>query len=324
MRVVEAKRGRDVVSEEREDLMLRAAQMYYYEGLTQAAIAERLGSTRWTVGRLLEEARSSGMVTVTISHPRARDRSLEESLRSTFGVSEAIVVPTQESAAATLSVVAAAAAEFIAGLRPRPGTMAVSWGRTLAAVARAMPNRWTRGLVVYQTFGGLVRSVDDVVSDSIGLMARKGQGVGYTIPAPAIVGDPNLGHRLRHEPSIASTLRAAAGADVTVFSPGTLRDDSILVRSGYLGGEDIESLRSRGAVADVFSHYVDSHGQPVSKEMDDRSVAMSLDALRKANLPVVVGAGVEKVEAMKVSVNSGLARVIVTDSGTASEMMAGL
>ena len=53
---------------DREAQMLRAAQLYYYDNLTQGAIADRLSCTRWTVGRLLEEARESGIVTISVNH----------------------------------------------------------------------------------------------------------------------------------------------------------------------------------------------------------------------------------------------------------------
>lgn len=57
---------------DREAQMLRAAQLYYYENLTQGAIADRMNCTRWTVGRLLDEARACGIVAISINHPRSR------------------------------------------------------------------------------------------------------------------------------------------------------------------------------------------------------------------------------------------------------------
>ena len=65
------------VNVDREAQRLRAAQLYYYDNLTQGAIADRLSCTRWTVGRLLEEARGSGIVTISVNHPRARIPKLE-------------------------------------------------------------------------------------------------------------------------------------------------------------------------------------------------------------------------------------------------------
>ncbi|MDY2669857.1 sugar-binding domain-containing protein [Schaalia hyovaginalis] len=139
---------------DRELLVLRAAQLYYYENMTQDAIADRMNCTRWTVGRLLEEARQSGIVSITINHPRARVRDLEKEIISRFGIVEAIVVRAQESLAATGALVASATADYITAIRPTPRSLGIAWGRSLTAVARAMPDEWTSGLDVYQMYGG--------------------------------------------------------------------------------------------------------------------------------------------------------------------------
>ncbi|MDN6623935.1 MAG: TetR family transcriptional regulator, partial [Acidipropionibacterium jensenii] len=60
--------------------VLHVAEMYYFEQMTQSAIADRLSLSRWTVGRMLESARESGLVHITIDHPLARHHRLEVEL----------------------------------------------------------------------------------------------------------------------------------------------------------------------------------------------------------------------------------------------------
>ena len=157
------------------------------------------------------------MVTISITHPRARTFELEEKLQKAFSLGDAVVVNTQATPEATSQLVASSAAEYLTGLRPKPRTIGVAWGKTSAGVALAMPERWTNDLRVYQTYGGLVRSNDDVVSHSIGLMAKRGQGVGYMVPAPAIVADERLGTYLMREPAISQTLVHAAQAEILLW-----------------------------------------------------------------------------------------------------------
>lgn len=301
----------------REQAMLRAAQLYYYENMTQAAIADRLKCTRWTVGRLLEEARASGMVTITINHPHARMRDLEEALCAAFSLREAVVMPQQSGASATAALVSAAAAEYLTGIRPKVKSLGIAWGRTMTSVARAMPEGWTVNLEVFQTYGGLVRSNDDEVADSIGLMARRGQGVGHMIPAPAIVTEVKLGQWLRREPSVARTLVQAPTADVLMFSPGILEPDSVLVRSGFLTERGMARLKAMGAVTDLFSHFVDAQGQIVSKELEMRTIAVPLHAVQEAKHSVAVGSGAAKALPLRVSLSAGYANVVITDATTA-------
>ena len=53
----------------RLQLAFEAAEAYYTHGRTQADVAQHLGVSRPTVSRLLEEARRSGMVTITVTPP---------------------------------------------------------------------------------------------------------------------------------------------------------------------------------------------------------------------------------------------------------------
>lgn len=46
-------------STEHEHAMVRAAELYYNDGLLQSEVADKLRLSRWKVGRLLEEARST-------------------------------------------------------------------------------------------------------------------------------------------------------------------------------------------------------------------------------------------------------------------------
>lgn len=302
---------------DRELLVLRAAQLYYYENMTQDAIADRMGCTRWTVGRLLDEARQTGIVSITINHPTARVRELEKEIISTLGVREAIVVRSQESPTATAALVASATADYITAIRPVPRSLGIAWGRSLTAVARAMPDEWTSGLDVYQMYGGLVRSNDDEVADSIGLMARRGHGVGHMIPAPAIVTDGELGVRLLREPSVASTLRTGPDSDLVIFSPGILEAESVLVKSGFLTEQGMDKLRALGAVTDLFSHFVNAHGEPVSAELEHRTIAVPLDSVRNAKRTLAIGWGSAKALPLLVCMRSGLAKSVIIDADTA-------
>jgi len=50
-------------------LALRAATLYYLDGLTQAEIASRLGVSRPTAGRLVARAKARGLVRIDVVVP---------------------------------------------------------------------------------------------------------------------------------------------------------------------------------------------------------------------------------------------------------------
>ncbi|MEX1242430.1 MAG: sigma factor-like helix-turn-helix DNA-binding protein, partial [Cutibacterium acnes] len=103
-----------------DEEMLHVAEMYYFEQMTHAAIAQRLSISRWTVGRILEEARRTGMVKITIDHPLARYHRFETELVDTFGLQSAVVVPVQANDELTMEFVTRMAAQRLSEWRPRP------------------------------------------------------------------------------------------------------------------------------------------------------------------------------------------------------------
>ena len=74
-------------------LRLRAAWMYYVEGMTQTAIAEALGVGRVTVVRLLADARAKHEVRVSVRRDVAELLALEFELQKRFGIGEVVIAP---------------------------------------------------------------------------------------------------------------------------------------------------------------------------------------------------------------------------------------
>src|ERR1700676_1409055 len=76
-------------------LALRAATLYYLDGLTQAEIAGRLGVSRPTAGRLIARARAKGLVRIEVVVPSTLRDDLhaeeERALEQEFGLTEAVI-----------------------------------------------------------------------------------------------------------------------------------------------------------------------------------------------------------------------------------------
>jgi len=313
----------DAVGSDQELAMLRAAELYYYGRLTQAQIAEQLMTSRWTVGRLLEQARETGIVRITIEHPLARHHQLEVELRQQFGVSSAIVVPGQADSSVTLQAVCRAAAQQLTALRPRPKVLGVSWGRTTSRVATALPEGWDPGVTVVQTNGGLAIDGAGHVSAALRTIAERGPGRVRMMPAPTIVQSVTLARALAQDPAVAGTLGLAANARTIVYSPGSATSTSVLVDSGYLTVAEVAQLQQRGVVGDVLSHFVDASGRIVDEELDARTISINLDSLRQCPNSIAVVSGAEKASAARAILAAGLCTTIITDAELAAVLLAG-
>ena len=176
-------------------LMVRIAQLYYRMHLSQAEIGERLGLSRFQVGRLLDRAVEESIVRIEVVHPSARLVDLEDAARRALPRSRAAVVADVPAAAAgdaaddlARDAVAEVAVDLLARLRPE-GTIAVSWGRTMLAVARRLPMAWTRATEIVQLNGAASRSTQPTRANEI--LERFAATSGATfrgLAAPAIVG----------------------------------------------------------------------------------------------------------------------------------------
>ena len=303
-------------------MMLRVAQLYYGENLTQDEVARRLLLTRWKIGRLLQEARDTGLVRIEIIHPRARQHDREAQLVDRFGLRAAVVVPSQDSDTDMRGEVARAAADFLCDLRPAPGVLGVSWGRTLEAVAAAIAQGWTRGVHVVQLNGGLSRSLARTSAAEVALrIAQTGSGAATLLPAPAIVERAGTAQALAHEPAVQRTLSLARRADAILYSLGAVSEESVLVESGYLSARDVRALQAAGACGDLLGHFIGPNGQPVDPDLESRTVGLSLRDVQASKCAVVVASGSAKHEAVRAVVSNNLCSVVVTDAATATFML---
>lgn len=307
-----------------ELLAVRAAELYYDDNLTQDEIGTRLHLTRWKVGRLLAAARESGIVRIQIVHPRARRVRTEGELRARFGLRDAVVVSSagEPDGEELRRRVAQAAADYLAALSPMPATLGVSWGRTMNDVAQCLAPGWARGIDVVQINGGL--SLADGVGNAaatVTAIAQKGFGTAQVLPIPAILERPEITRGLERDRGIVGVLGRAASASAYLFSAGVASADSALVRSGYLSEAEVSRLVARGAVGDVVGRFIDARGRIVDDRLDARTIGLSLDALRAADIAIAVVAGAGKHAVARAMVERGLCTVLVTDEGTAQSLL---
>jgi deoxyribonucleoside regulator len=307
-----------------ELLAVRAAELYYDEELTQDQIGSQLHITRWKVGRLLSQARQSGIVRIEIVHPRARRVLVERALRERFGLKDVVVVSSAGVADDTelMRRTAQAAADFLTALRPVPATLGVSWGRTMHEVARALPNGWARGVGVVQINGGLSLTTNGVAASATAMsIAQKAQGSAHVLPIPAILEHVETKRGIERDRNVASVLQRAADASVFIYSAGVAGDDSALVHSGYLSPDEVEVLVGKGAVGDIVGRFIGADATPVDTELDARTVGVGTDVLGAAETSILVVSGRGKHAVTRALVTAGVCSVLITDENTAAALL---
>ncbi len=290
-----------------ELLAVRVAQLYYEQDKTQDEIGSQLGISRFKAGRMLTQARESGIVRIEVVHPRARLAPLERRLVDRFALTDAVIVRDG---------VPQAAADYLAQLQPR--TLGVSWGRTLDAIAERLPAGWTAGVTVVQINGAMSPRG---ASDATATIAQRGAGSAVLLPSPAILEQVETKRAIEADRTVADVLALAGTASAYLYSAGVADATSVLVDSGYLTAGDVAELVRRGAVGDVVGRYIDSAGNIVDPDLDARTVGLGLDQLRSATTAIFAVAGSAKHGVARAVVTSGLCSVLVSDEATAHALL---
>ena len=95
-------------------LTASVARRYYLDGRSKVEIAEEFSLSRFKVARLLDDARSSGLVRIEIGHPGVVDVELSARLMEALGLTHCVVTDTPDDHPATLREhLGAAAAELL-------------------------------------------------------------------------------------------------------------------------------------------------------------------------------------------------------------------
>lgn len=308
------------MTDEEMRLMVKVARLYYENGLTQKEISDRLRLSRPTISRIINEARQTGVVQFQIAQPAGVYSELERELEARWKLSEAIVAetpadPTPEAVARLLG--AAAADYFRRSVRPGD-VIGFTWGETLAFMADSLPIE-PRPITVAQMVGGMGDPGKEIhATDIVMRIAQKTGAAMSLIPAPGMVDTLEMAQIFRSERSVEQAIQTARSSDLVFAGVGSLSPGSTYMRGeAIISFGEQESLKTQGAVANIGLHFFDEKGQLVGRDFDQRIVGVDLQVFRELKRVVVVSGGPEKHAALLASVRGGIAKVLITDEGTA-------
>jgi DNA-binding transcriptional regulator LsrR (DeoR family) len=303
------------------DAKVRAAWLYFVEGLTQEQIAQVLGTTRLKVTRLIASARADGTVRIRIDSKSASQIECERGLISAFGLETAIVVPSSGESENAAAMVGYAAGQWLSDEMRDGVSVALGWGNTLSLALRGMVARACEGASVISLMGGMTHSrainpsaVARRVADMFGADC-------YQLTAPVFVSGPQIRDALFAEPSLRDLVDRAGRADLALVSAGDLASNSTLAREGLISDADIVSLRAAGAIADILCHFVDAEGQALDHPVNRRVMAVGLETLRRIPRVAIASGGAAKAPAIRAAIRASGARILITDEAAARELL---
>lgn len=298
-----------------DDALLWAAWLYYEEGLTQSDIAEKMGLSRPSVNAYLADARTRGIVNIEINPDKFRTLSIAQALRDHFGLQDCLVIPTDGGDRSLIARLGAAGAQALTRFVKSGDTLAVTWGRTVLALAEALDHPGLQDVRVIQATGGTTAKIPWTPEACASRMAEALNARSIPISAPAIVSSAEMRAMLMQEPVLAEQLAILAEADRIVMGISSLRPESTIHTSGFLDG-GVQHAHYQDAVGSIVGRFIDARGEPVIGPMHERTIGIDLQALRRIPQRIAVAGGVDKVAAILAALRGGHANVLVTDAVT--------
>lgn len=301
------------------DVLVRAARLYYEDGLSQGEVAKIMRLSGSTVSRVLAAAREQGLVEIRIHDPRqqvVRAGDIEQELVATFGLTEARVGVVAEGLAAANVVGKLGVAFFLErlDLMKRVG---LSWGSTIGRLVSEFPTLDEPAkFTLLPLVGGL--PTHDTASAGGTLIQALGQKCGVDVIrliAPAIVESPETCAAFKRESGIQAALAAAATVDHAFVGIGSygVRTSLSIVASMKLTPEEMAAFTSAKPAGDVCGRFVDDEGRPLGLPTSERVIGITIDELRQVPMGVGLAAELDKVRGVLATLRTGAIDAVILD-----------
>ncbi|MBC7250681.1 MAG: sugar-binding transcriptional regulator [Anaerolineae bacterium] len=305
-------------------LILRAARLYYEEGLTQQQVARELGISRPKVSRLLSQAREEGIVQINIVDPFAEHSALERDLVATFGLRQAVVTACAGvEGEGQQRRIGFAAAEFLACTLTDGQRVGIGWGRTLYSVVTSLDVRRRVNIQVVPLIGGMGRVPPAFqVNELARRLAEAFGGTWQALYAPAFIGERVARETLVRLRDVQLVLQSWSALDWVLVSvePFDVQGQSSMFFADYMDESTLKQLEAAGAVGNLCGRFFTASGEPCGPE--EGVVGISLEQLRALDGVIGVAGGLDKVPALLGALKGGYLNVLITDETTAQAVLA--
>lgn len=314
---------RNGVSTDSDDsLAIRAAWLHYAAGMTQAAVAKRLGIATVKAHRLITRASQNGAVKVTIDGDIAECVALEMRLSELHGLDYCEVVPDLGETGLPVRALGLAGGSFLrreisSGLN---STIGLGHGRTLAAAVAHMPRFEASNVQFVSLLGGLTRNYAANPHDVMHRLAEKTGAPAFVMPVPFFANTVEDRSVLLSQRGVNEVFELAARSELKVVGIGAPRPEASLVSSGMIESWEIQDVHEKGGVGEMLGHFFDTEGRRIDTALTERTLSVRLEDCKTTRIVALAG-GDGKAEAIRSVLMSGFLSGLITDERTATALV---
>ncbi|GHG59860.1 DNA-binding transcriptional regulator [Sinomonas cellulolyticus] len=311
--------SKSTVGPERLVRLAYIARRHYLEGRTRIEIAEELGMSRIKVGRMLDDAIASGIVTFNIAAPDGLDVERSLALQRKYGLKHSVVVHTPTEASETIQrELGRAAGDLLAEIATAEDVIGMTAGRTLSSMSQQLRELPASEVVQLAGIAGPVQATGVEVIRRVSSVSG---GRAWTIYAPIITSDAAAAEAITRQHEVRQTYAQFARVSIALVAIGSWAPpDSQLYDNPALSSSERRAVLDAGAAADIGAILIDRSGK-VMDVLPGRSVAIDEPGLRRIPEVIGVAGGTNKTKAVASALASGLISSLVTDSALAGRLL---
>ena len=296
------------------------AQRYYFDGASKSQIAAELGLNRFKVARVLDQARSSGLVHIELRRQGTIDLELSVGLAQTLGLRRCLVIECPDDDEPQLrSNLGRATAELLAEIVHGDDVLGLAWSRSLMAMRSALTD--LPPCAVVQLTGAISRSdVDESSIELVRDVARIARGPAFCFYAPMIVPDSGTARALRTQPEVAAAMARFSTVTKAVVAVGRWGPGHSTVFDAV---DEVDRRRETelGVHAELGGLQLSEDGRALVTPLSDRIVGVPADQLRAVPEIIAIAYGRAKASSVRAAVRGGFVTTLVTHSSLAAELL---
>ena len=205
-------------NEAKNSLMLRACYFYYFQRKNIQKIAEILQISRFRVSRYINEANERGLVSFEINDPLIDYEAISINLEQKFGLKRVITVPVIEGAKSddVRHIIGSAGKYFFNNLK-EDIDIALTWGRTMAFMVKAIPDGISHVKHVVELSGSFGTISKYFTAHNVSLIAAdKFNAPCIQLLAPVLVESRKIAEILLNESNIQKAINMSAKCDMAI------------------------------------------------------------------------------------------------------------
>lgn len=306
-------------------LIVKIAQLYYEQEMTQAQIARELSIYRTTISRLLKRGRQQGIVTIAINYDYNENLWREQQLKEKYGLKEAVVIAcNSEQEEVQLDQMGICAAQLLERLLEPGDIIGFSWGRAVRAlVERLSPASQSRQLICVPVVGGPSGKLESRyhVNTLTYSAAAKLKGESYLADFPALLDNALIRNGIMQSRHFKTLSAYWDNLDIAVVGIG-----SPAIRNGanwhaFYASEESDDLYARQVAGDICSRFYDIHGATVETRMSEKTLSIETHQLKKARYAIGIAMGEEKYNGIVGALKGEHINCLVTNRETADLLL---